>query len=124
MTAPRVKHTAPEWCVDECCGIVVVASSVSAIAGLSVYIFAPRRGRTAEIVGGVQTVTVTVKGGYSPDLVHVRQGVPLEITFDRQESGEVIASYRLHTRNHPRDSSCGCRTSIRGVPGWRVGGSR
>jgi P-type Cu+ transporter len=31
---------------------------------------------------------VTVRGGYSPKLIHVRQGVPLEIEFDRQESGE------------------------------------
>ena len=31
---------------------------------------------------------MTVKGGYSPDLIRVRQGVPLEIEFDRQESGE------------------------------------
>jgi plastocyanin domain-containing protein len=31
---------------------------------------------------------VTVRGGYSPELIHVRQGVPLEIEFDRQESGE------------------------------------
>ena len=30
---------------------------------------------------------MTVKGGYSPDHI-VRQGVPLEIEFDRQESGE------------------------------------
>ena len=31
---------------------------------------------------------MTVRGGYSPELIHVRQGVPLEIEFDRQESGE------------------------------------
>jgi Cu+-exporting ATPase len=32
-----------------------------------------------------------VKGGYSPDLVRVRQGVPLRIVFDRQESGECTS---------------------------------
>ena len=42
-------------------------------------------------VGNVQEVTVTVKGGYSPDLVRVRQGVPLRIVFDRQESGECTS---------------------------------
>jgi Cu+-exporting ATPase len=68
--------------------IAVLAGTVLAIAGLAWYFFAPRKGRTAELAGGVQKIAVTVKGGYSPDLVHVRQGVPVEITFDRQESGE------------------------------------
>jgi Cu+-exporting ATPase len=68
--------------------IAVLAGTVLAFAGLAWYFFAPRKGRTAELAGGVQKIAVTVKGGYSPDLVHVRQGVPVEITFDRQESGE------------------------------------
>ncbi|GAA3716937.1 hypothetical protein GCM10022204_40950 [Microlunatus aurantiacus] len=61
---------------------------MGAIAGLGWYFFAPRRGRTAELAGGVQTIGVTVQGGYSPDIIHARQGVPLEIVFDRRESGE------------------------------------
>jgi Cu+-exporting ATPase len=36
----------------------------------------------------MQKIGVTVQGGYSPDVLHVRQGVPLEIEFDRRESGE------------------------------------
>jgi len=68
--------------------IAVLTGSVLAIAALGWYFFAPRKGHTAELAGGVQKIAVTVKGGYSPDLVHVRQGVPVEITFDRQESGE------------------------------------
>ena len=62
--------------------------AVVAIAGLGWYFFAPRQGRTAQLAGGVQTIGVTVQGGYSPDLIHARQGVPLEIVFDRRESGE------------------------------------
>ena len=68
--------------------ITVLVLSVLGIAGLGWYFFAPRKGRTAELSGEVQKILVTVKGGYSPDLIHVRQGVPLEIEFDRQESGE------------------------------------
>ncbi|HZE15703.1 MAG TPA: HAD-IC family P-type ATPase, partial [Mycobacterium sp.] len=30
----------------------------------------------------------TVRGGYSPSVVQVRQGIPVEIAFDRQETGE------------------------------------
>lgn len=62
--------------------------AVVAIAGLAWYFFAPRQGRTAQLAGGVQTIGVTVQGGYSPDIIHARQGVPLEIVFDRRESAE------------------------------------
>ena len=68
--------------------VTVLVLAVLAIAGLGWYFFAPRKGHTAELAGGVQRIEVTVKGGYRPDLIHVRQGVPLEIVFDRQESGE------------------------------------
>jgi len=68
--------------------ITVLVLSVLAIAGLGWFFFAPRKGHTARLDGSVQKIAVTVQGGYSPDLIHVRQGVPLEIEFDRRESGE------------------------------------
>jgi plastocyanin domain-containing protein len=36
--------------------------------------------------GGVQKVKITVKGGYSPDVVVVRKGVPVELDFYRDEA--------------------------------------
>src|SRR6516165_2828856 len=71
--------------------IVVVIVSAAAIAGLGWFFFAPRRARTAELAGGVQRVTVTVRGGYSPDVIRARQGVPLELVFDRQESRDCTS---------------------------------
>jgi P-type Cu+ transporter len=68
--------------------ITVLVLSVLAIAGLGWYFFAPRKGRIADLGDGVQKIAVRVKGGYSPDHIRARQGVPLEIEFDRQESGE------------------------------------
>jgi P-type Cu+ transporter len=68
--------------------ITVLALSVLAIAGLGWYFFAPRKGHMTELGDGVQKIAVTVRGGYSPERIHARQGVPLEIEFDRQESGE------------------------------------
>ena len=35
---------------------------------------------------GVQEVAITVKGGYSPDVIVVRKGRPVRLTFTRQES--------------------------------------
>ena len=35
---------------------------------------------------GAQEVAVTVKGGYTPDVIVVKAGRPLRLTFTRQES--------------------------------------
>jgi Cu+-exporting ATPase len=69
---------------------VMIAAAVS-LAGLGWFFFAPRRARTAELADGVQRVTVTVRGGYSPDVIRARPGVPLELVFDRQESGDCTS---------------------------------
>src|SRR6266700_1128522 len=71
--------------------IVVLIAAVIAIAGLAWFFFAPRRARAAELSGGVQRVMVTVRGGYSPDVVRARRGVPLEVVFGRQESGDCTS---------------------------------
>jgi P-type Cu+ transporter len=71
--------------------LVVVAAALALIGALAWFFFGPRRARAAELVGDLQEVTVTVRGGYSPDLVRVRQGVPLRIVFDRQESGDCTS---------------------------------
>lgn len=48
----------------------------------------PRSARSAQLNHGEQHVTITVKGGYSPDHIEAQAGVPLRLTFDRQETGE------------------------------------
>jgi Cu+-exporting ATPase len=71
--------------------IIVLLAAVVAIGGLGWFFFGPRRARSAQLEDGVQRVVVTVKGGYSPDVIKARQGVPLEIAFDRQESGDCTS---------------------------------
>ena len=71
--------------------IAVVGAGVALSGLLAWFFFGPKRAHSTDLVGNVQEVTVTVKGGYSPDLVRVRQGVPLRIVFDRQESGECTS---------------------------------
>ncbi|MGW0885472.1 heavy metal translocating P-type ATPase [Streptomyces sp. NPDC002671] len=68
--------------------IVVVALAAVLVAAPGWYFFGPRRARSARLEGGVQRVEVTVRGGYSPAVIRVRQGLPVELVFDRQESGE------------------------------------
>jgi len=69
--------------------VVLVGLALSGILGW--FFFGPKKAHSATQLGNVQEVTVTVKGGYLPDLVRVRQGVPLRIVFDRQESGECTS---------------------------------
>ncbi|MFI9025167.1 heavy metal translocating P-type ATPase [Streptomyces sp. NPDC053560] len=71
--------------------LVVVAAAVGAIAVLAWFFFGPRSAHTALVEGGVQRVAVTVRGGYRPDVIRVRQGMPVELEFDRQESGECTS---------------------------------
>ncbi|MEV0901610.1 heavy metal translocating P-type ATPase [Actinoplanes sp. NPDC049802] len=71
--------------------VVVLLAAAAVVAGLAWYFFGPRRAHTALLTGGVQRVRVTVHGGYTPDVVRVRQGVPVEIEFDRQESGDCTS---------------------------------
>lgn len=67
-----------------------------AVVGLILWYFFGERERTlaSEGEGGVQEIKITVKGGYSPDLVVVKQGRPVRLAFYRDEtascSEEVI----------------------------------
>ena len=49
--------------------------------------FAPK-GQTRAMAGagGAQEVAVTVKGGYTPDVIVVKAGQPVRLRFTRQES--------------------------------------
>ena len=60
-----------------------------ALSGFIAWFFwlAPKdQARAAAGAGGVQEVAVTVKGGYTPDVIVVKAGQPLRLRFTRQES--------------------------------------
>jgi len=61
--------------------LAVIAASLALVGALAWFFFGPRRAGAARLVGDVQEVKVTVQGGYSPDIVRVRKGVPLRIVF-------------------------------------------
>jgi Cu+-exporting ATPase len=83
--------------------VLVTAGGALSIALLAWFFFGPKRAGEAELRGGVQEVEVRVKGGYAPDAIRVREGVPLRLVFDRQESGEctervVFSDFRVSKR--------------------------
>lgn len=74
----------------------VLALAAGLIGLVNWYFLGQRRTpavRAAE-AGGVQALTVTVAGGYSPAVVEVERGRPVRLTFDRREdnpcSEEVV----------------------------------
>src|ERR687892_1888189 len=80
--------------------ILVTVGGVGLIAVLAYFFFGPKEASRAAVRGGLQEVEITVKGGYSPSLIRVQQGVPLRLVFDRQERGEctsevVFPDFRL-----------------------------
>jgi plastocyanin domain-containing protein len=67
--------------------MVVVAGGALAIAFVLWYFFGERERVAASLgTGGVQEIKITVKGGYSPDVVVVREHVPVRLNFYRDET--------------------------------------
>ena len=66
----------------------VVAGGVATIVWINWYFFVAERASATAVAGagGVQEVTITVRGGYEPADVRVRRGVPVRLVFDRQET--------------------------------------
>ncbi len=71
--------------------LAVVVPDVAVAAGLGWWFFGPKPTTEARVEGGVQEVRITVRGGYSPNRIRVRAGVPLRLVFDRRESGDCTA---------------------------------
>lgn len=67
---------------------MVVVAGLAAIAWVNWYFFLAGRTTAEAAVGaaGVQQVTITVQGGYQPAHVKVKQGSPVRLVFDRQET--------------------------------------
>ncbi|HMQ02743.1 MAG TPA: cupredoxin domain-containing protein [Pyrinomonadaceae bacterium] len=67
--------------------ILVIVGGVGLIGLTLWYFFGEREKVAAETnEGGVQEIKVTVKGGYSPDVIVVRKDIPVRLNFYRDET--------------------------------------
>lgn len=67
--------------------IAAIGVGAALLVAIYVFFFGKRRAVVAAAgQGGAQTVTVVVQGGYKPDLIVARKGVPLRLVFDRRET--------------------------------------
>ncbi len=66
--------------------VTLVGIAVSAFIAWFFWLAPKGQTRAAAAAGGVQEVAVTVKGGYTPDVIVVKAGQPVRLRFTRQES--------------------------------------
>ena len=67
--------------------ILVLMGSIALVALILWYFFGEREAVTVAMSStGVQQIRVTVKGGYSPDVITVKKDVPVRLDFYRDEN--------------------------------------
>jgi plastocyanin domain-containing protein len=97
--------------------IIVLLGGVSAIAFVLWYFFGPKE-RVAAAIGstGVQEVKVTVKGGYSPDVIVVKEGRPVRLDFYRDETASCSEQVIFGDFGIARDLPAFKTTSVEFTP--------
>ena len=97
--------------------IAVITGGVAAIAFVIWYFFGERESVAASAgQGGVQEVKITVRGGYSPDVIKVRQGVPVRFDFYRDETDSCSEQVVFGDFGIARDLPAFKTTSIEFTP--------
>lgn len=66
--------------------IMVNVLGLAIIVGIVWFHWGPRAGVRAQAASGVQEAAITVKGGYSPDVIVLRAHQPVRLRFTRNES--------------------------------------
>ena len=97
--------------------IGVIGGGVASIGFVLWYFFGEREGAAAEVgEGGVQEIKVTVKGGYSPDVIVVKQGAPVRLDFYRDETASCSETVVFGDFGVARDLPAYRTTSVELTP--------
>ncbi len=71
--------------------VVLVAGGLAVSGLLDWFFVGPKKAHAAEQIGNIREVRVTVKGGYAPDLVRVRQASHCEWFSTARKAGMHLA---------------------------------
>ena len=84
---------------------IVVLFTGAALIVLVLWYFFGEREATAAVVNesGVQEIDITVKGGYSPDVIVVDRGRPVRLNFRREETSSCSEQVVLGDFHIARD---------------------
>ena len=98
---------------------IIVTVAGLALAGFVLWYFFFSARQTASAVSsssGVQEVAITVKGGYSPDVIEVERGKPVQLSFYRDEENSCSEELLLPDFNIRRDLAPFKTTAIEFLP--------
>ena len=106
------------WTADR---IAAVCGGALVLAGIAIFFFGKRTAFAAVAAASGprdrdQVVTVVVQGGYKPDLIVARRGVPLKLVFDRRESSPCSDEIVLPDFGIRRALPAFARTELEIVP--------
>jgi len=91
--------------------IAAIGVGAALVAFLLVFFF----GRRRAVAAGPE-ITIVVDGGYAPDLIVARRGVPLRLVFDRRDTGPCTDEIVLPDFGIRRALPSGAKTVIEIVP--------
>ena len=97
--------------------VMVVIGGI-ALIGLVLWYFFGEREKVAaqENEAGIQEVKVTVKGGYSPDVIVVKRGRPVRLDFYRDETSSCSEQVVLGDFGIARDLPAFKTTVVESTP--------
>lgn len=96
----------------------LVLAGAGVMIAMVVWYFFGERGKVAAVVTdtGVQEIKITVKGGYSPDVIVVKRGVPVKLEFFRDETASCSDQVILGDFGIARDLPAFKTTAIEFTP--------
>jgi len=96
---------------------LVLVGAIAMIAIVIWYFFGEREKVAAAVTAtGVQEVKITVKGGYSPDVIVVKRGLPVKLDFYRDETASCSDQVILGDFGIARDLPAYKTTAIEFTP--------
>ena len=96
--------------------VTLVGVGLLAFVGWFFFLAPHRVAAAVSSSAGVQQVDIMVKGGYSPNVIEVEQGKPVQLNFYRDEEGTCSEELLLPDFNIRRDLAPFKTTAIEFLP--------
>ena len=80
------------------------------------FMFSKTKSQKAQVEQGIQSVDITVDGGYTPDRIEVTAGEPVKLNFYRKDPSSCLEQVLLPDFNKALDLTLNQTTSVEIVP--------
>jgi Cu+-exporting ATPase len=96
--------------------VAAIAFGLALLVFLYVFFFGRRRAPAQPPPSGPQEITVVVAGGYKPDTIVAKKGMPLKLVFDRRETNPCSDEVLLPEFGIRQALPAHARTTIEVIP--------